>query len=93
MLADQLFYIMLAFSVVTLLNVALVRDRRAADGSVTEQKPGLPVRILLVVAMAAVGAVAFIWVRPGRRPRGPCRLEPDRHRTVPLLISRRPAAR
>ena len=61
-LADQLFYIMLGFSVITLLNVALVRTVRAADGSVTAQKPGLPVRILLVVAMAAVGAVAFIWV-------------------------------
>jgi hypothetical protein len=61
-LADQLFYIMLGFSVVALLNVFLVRTVRAADGSVREQKPALPLRILLVVAMAAVGGVAFIWV-------------------------------
>jgi hypothetical protein len=62
-LADQLFYLMLGFSVITLLNVFLVRRPvQAADGSVQEPRPGLPVRIVLVVAMAATGIVAFIWV-------------------------------
>jgi hypothetical protein len=61
-LADQLFYIMLGFSVVVLLNVFLVRTRRAADGSRMEGGPAMPIRILLVVAMAAIGVVAFIWV-------------------------------
>jgi len=61
-LADQLVYIMLGFSVVTLLNVFLVRTIRAADGTRREGKPAAPLRILLVVAMAAVGVVAFIWV-------------------------------
>ena len=53
---------MLGFSVVTLLNVFLVRTVRAPDGTRTEGKPAAPLRILLVVAMAAVGVVAFVWV-------------------------------
>ena len=61
-LAGQLFYIMLGFSVITLLNVVLVRTVPAADGGRKEGKPAAPLRILLVVAMAAVGAVAFVWV-------------------------------
>ena len=61
-LAGQLFYIMLGFSVITLLNVVLVRTVPAADGGRKEGKPAAPLRILLVVAMAAVGVVAFIWV-------------------------------
>jgi uncharacterized membrane protein YuzA (DUF378 family) len=61
-LASQLFYIMLGFSAITLLNVFLVRTVPAADGSRKEGKPAAPIRILLVVAMAAVGAVAFLWV-------------------------------
>ena len=61
-LAGQLVYIMLGFSVITLLNVFLVRTVPAADGSRREGKPAAPLRILLVVAMAAVGVVAFIWV-------------------------------
>ena len=61
-LAGQLFYIMLGFSVITLLNVILVRTVPAADGGRKEGKPAAPLRILLVVAMAAVGVLAFIWV-------------------------------
>ena len=61
-LAGQLVYIMLGFSVITLVNVFLVRTVRAADGSRREGKPAAPLRILLVVAMAAVGGVAFLWV-------------------------------
>ena len=61
-LAGQLFYIMLGFCVITLLNVFLVRTVPAADGSRREGRPAAPLRILLVVAMAAVGVVAFIWV-------------------------------
>ena len=61
-LASQLFYIMLGFSAITLLNVFLVRTAQAADGTRKDGKPAAPVRILLVVAMAAVGVVAFIWV-------------------------------
>ena len=61
-LADQLFYIMLGFSVITLLNVFLVRTVPAVDGGRKEGRPAAPLRILLVVAMAAVGVVAFIWV-------------------------------
>ncbi len=51
-LADQLFYIMIGFSVVTLVNVFLVRAVRAPDGSVTETKPAAPVRILLLVLLS-----------------------------------------
>ena len=61
-LAEQLVYIMIGFSVVTLLNVFLVRTVPAADGGRKEGKPAAPLRVLLVVAMAAVGAVAFVWV-------------------------------
>ena len=61
-LADQLFYIMLGFSVVALLNVFLVRTARAADGGRKESGPAGPIRILLVLAMAALGVVAVIWV-------------------------------
>jgi len=61
-LADQLFYIMLGFSVVALLNVFLVRTIRAADGTGTESKPATPLRLLLLAAQTAVGVVAFIWV-------------------------------
>ena len=61
-LAGQLFYIMVGFSMVTLLNVFLVRTVPAADGNRKEGKPAAPIRILLVVAMAALGVAAFIWV-------------------------------
>ena len=61
-LAGQLFYIMLGFSALALLNVFLVRTVRTADGSGTRTRPPLAPRILLVVAQAAVGVVAFIWV-------------------------------
>ena len=61
-LAGQLFYIMLGFSAITLHNVVLVRTVPAADGRPEEGKPAAPLRILLVVTMAAVGVLAFIWV-------------------------------
>ena len=61
-LADQLFFLMLGFSVVALLNVFLVRTVRAADGTVVERKPAAPLRLLLLAALVVVGAVAVIWV-------------------------------
>ena len=61
-LAGQLVLIMIGFSVITLLNVFLVRSVRAADGTATETKPAAPVRIVLLLLLLAAGAMAFIWV-------------------------------
>ena len=62
-LAGQLFSIMLGFSVVTLANVFLVRigPRPGRDPDARRQ-PAAPLRILLVVACARSGVVAFVWV-------------------------------
>lgn len=61
-LAEQLFLIMIGFSVVALLNVFLVRAARSADGSVTSARPATPVRVVLLLALVAAAAVAFVWV-------------------------------
>jgi glucan phosphoethanolaminetransferase (alkaline phosphatase superfamily) len=60
-LAQQLFLIMLGFSVIALLNVFLVRTTRAADGTVTGSRPAAPVRIVLLLLLVAAGVIAFIW--------------------------------
>lgn len=56
-LADQLFVIMLAFAVVAVLNVAVVRVRRpGASGG------GRLVGAVLLLALLAVAVVAAVWV-------------------------------
>lgn len=61
-LADQLFSIMLGFSVVALLNVFLVRAGRATDGTVATARPAAPLRLLLLGLLLAAAAVASFWV-------------------------------
>jgi glucan phosphoethanolaminetransferase (alkaline phosphatase superfamily) len=63
-LADQLFYIMLGYSVVTVATVFLVTPRVAVPGdpaSVKRSSRG-PLGVVLLVLLLVIGAVAFIWV-------------------------------
>jgi hypothetical protein len=63
-LANQLFYIMLGFTVVTLAAVFLVTPRVAVPGdteSVRRSSRG-PIGVVLLVLMLVVGAAAFVWV-------------------------------
>ena len=63
-LADQLFYIMLGYSVVTVATVFLVTPRVAVPGdaaSVQRSSRG-PLGVVLLVLLLAVGASALVWV-------------------------------
>jgi heme/copper-type cytochrome/quinol oxidase subunit 2 len=60
LLANQLFYIMIVFAVIGLLNVFLVR-RSAAD-SADAGKQSAIVRIVLPVLLIAAALVALIWI-------------------------------
>jgi Predicted membrane protein (DUF2231) len=63
-LADQLFYIMLGYAVVTVATVFLVTPRVAVPGdpaSVKRSSRG-PLGVVLLVLLLVVGAIAFIWV-------------------------------
>ena len=59
-LANQLFYIMIVFAVIGLLNVFLV-SRRTSDGGSPAKQPAI-VRIVLPVLLVAVAVVALVWV-------------------------------
>jgi EamA domain-containing membrane protein RarD len=61
-LAEQLFWIMIAFSVIGLLNVFLV-SRRTSDSTddAVKQQPAI-VRIVLPVLLVAVALVALLWI-------------------------------
>ena len=67
-LADQLFYIMLGYAVITVATVFLVTPRVAVPGdpaSVNRSRRG-PLGVVLLVLLLAVGAAALVWtVRVG----------------------------
>jgi hypothetical protein len=58
LLANQLFYIMIGFSVIALLNVFIV-SKRAADGAA---KQSAILRIGLPILLVAVAVAALAWV-------------------------------
>jgi Predicted membrane protein (DUF2231) len=60
LLANQLFYIMIVFAVIGLLNVFLV-SRRTSDGGAVAKQSAI-VRIVLPVLLVAVAVVALVWV-------------------------------
>jgi hypothetical protein len=60
LLANQLFYIMIVFAVIGLLNVFLV-SRRTSDGGAAAKQSAI-VRIVLPVLLVAVAGVALVWV-------------------------------
>jgi hypothetical protein len=58
LLANQLFYIMIGFSVIALLNVFIV-SKRAADGAA---KQSAILRIGLPILLVAAAVVALVWI-------------------------------
>ena len=60
LLANQLFYIMIGFAVIGLLNVFLV-SKRTSDGEGAVKQSAI-VRIVLPVLLVAVAVVALVWV-------------------------------
>ena len=65
-LAGQLFYIMLGFSVITLLAVFLVGRRQpkaASDGGTASDAGGgrRPLNLILLLLLVVVAAAAFVW--------------------------------
>jgi hypothetical protein len=61
LLANQLFYIMIAFAVIGLLNVFLVA-RRTANGTQGAAKQSALLRIVLPVLLVLAAVVALAWV-------------------------------
>jgi hypothetical protein len=61
LLAKQLFYIMIVFAVIGLLNVFLV-SRRSSDGAEGAAKQPAIVRVVLPTLLVAAAAVALAWV-------------------------------
>jgi hypothetical protein len=59
-LANQLFYIMIVFAIIGLLNVFLV-SRRTSGGEAAAKQSAI-LRIVLPVLLVAVAVVALIWV-------------------------------
>jgi hypothetical protein len=59
LLANQLFYIMIVFAAVGLLNVFVVR-KSTADSS-TAKQPAI-IRIVLPILLVAVAVVALLWI-------------------------------
>jgi hypothetical protein len=60
LLAKQLFYIMIVFAVIGLLNVFLV-SRRTSDGAAAAKQSAI-VRIGLPILLVAAAVVALVWV-------------------------------
>jgi hypothetical protein len=61
LLANQLFYIMIVFAVLGLLNVFLVA-RRSSNGTGGAVKQSALLRIVLPVLLVAAAVVALVWV-------------------------------
>ena len=61
LLANQLFYIMIGFTVIGLLNVFLV-SKRTADGVDGAGKQSAVLRIGLPILLAATAVVALAWI-------------------------------
>ena len=89
LLANQLFYIMIGFTVIGLLNVFLV-SRGASGGEDGDAKQSAIVRIGLPVFLVAGRARGVGLDRPGRRSRRTCRVESHRASDDPLLNCRAP---
>jgi hypothetical protein len=60
LLANQLFYIMIAFAAIGLLNVFVVR-RSAPDGTHAAKQPAI-IRVVLPILLVAVAVVALLWI-------------------------------
>ena len=60
LLANQLFYIMIVFAAVGLINVFVVRKSTAGDGDAPKQS--VIVRIVLPILLVAAALVALIWI-------------------------------
>ena len=60
LLANQLFYIMIVFAAIALINVFVVR-KSAADGVEAAKQPAI-VRIVLPILLVAAAVVALIWI-------------------------------
>jgi hypothetical protein len=60
-LAEQLFWIMIAFSVIGLLNVFLVSRRTSGSTEAVAKQPAI-VRIVLPVLLVAAALVAMLWI-------------------------------
>jgi heme/copper-type cytochrome/quinol oxidase subunit 2 len=61
LLANQLFWIMIVFSVIGLLNVFLVSRRRAGSTDAGAKQPAI-VRIVLPILLVAAAAIALVWI-------------------------------
>jgi hypothetical protein len=61
LLAEQLFWIMIGFAVIGLLNVFVV-SKSAADGTANKAKQPAILRIVLPILLMAVAVVALTWV-------------------------------
>jgi hypothetical protein len=60
LLANQLFYIMIAFAAIGLLNVFVVR-RSTSDSTHAAKQPAI-IRVVLPILLVAVAVVALLWV-------------------------------
>jgi hypothetical protein len=61
LLANQLFYIMIVFAVIGLLNVFLVSRSTSGEGS-NEDSQSAIIRVGLPILLVIVAFIAFIWV-------------------------------
>jgi hypothetical protein len=61
LLAGQLFWIMIVFSIIGLLNVFLVSRRSAGSTDGGAQQPAI-VRIVLPILLVAAAVVALVWI-------------------------------
>jgi hypothetical protein len=60
-LAEQLFWIMIVFSVIGLLNVFLVSRKTSSNAEGEAKQPAI-VRIVLPILLVAVAVVALVWI-------------------------------
>ena len=58
LLANQLFYIMIVFAAIGLINVFVVRKRTSDDGA---KQPAV-IRVVLPILLVAAALVALIWI-------------------------------
>ena len=61
LLASQLFWIMIVFSIIGLLNVFVVSRRSAGSTDSGAQQPAI-VRIVLPILLVAAAVVALVWI-------------------------------
>ena len=61
LLANQLFWIMIVFSVIGLLNVFLVSRGRTGSSDSGAKQPAI-VRVVLPILLVAAAVVALVWI-------------------------------